>query len=70
MILLAAVVGGVLFMLAIFFFDTSEAIIEEEGYTEESIEEAGDNGAWGMFLVFLSIVVMGSILLVGKGQGL
>ena len=66
---LAAICGGILFLAAIFFFDKSEAIIEEEGYTEESIEEASSDWAWGLLLVLLSVAVMGSILLVGKGQG-
>ena len=69
-IALAAGIGGILLVLAIFFFDRSEEIIEKEGYSEEAIEEAGSNGAWGLFLVLLSVIVMGSILLVGKGQGL
>jgi hypothetical protein len=62
----AAVVVGIFAVLASWrLHDKSEEIIESQGYTEDSIEDAASHKATGTLLLVGGLVLMAALLQVG-----
>jgi len=61
----AAVVGVIFFSMTWGLHDKSEEIIETQGYTEDSIQDAASHKATGSLLLVAGLVLMAALLSVG-----